>query len=96
MTDNIGGICWLLDPRTLETIHVSPTFETLCGRTLGTLDPMLYRTLIHSDDVDRVLLAVSELQQTTRTWDGQPRSLLDSTAVQHFRIISSTGTVKWM
>jgi two-component system cell cycle sensor histidine kinase/response regulator CckA len=83
MTDNIAGICWLLDPRTLETIHVSPAFETLCGRTFSTLDPILYRTLIHSDDIDRVLLAVSELQPTTHT-------------VQHFRIISSSGVVKWM
>ena len=83
MAENIQQICWLLGPKTLKAIYVSPAFENICGRPLDRLDPTSYRTLIHPADAERVLRALSELELTT-------------SIEQEFRIVCPNGTIKWV
>jgi two-component system, cell cycle sensor histidine kinase and response regulator CckA len=66
MAENIQEIFWLVDPQTLGVVYVSPAFEKICGRAVSSLylDPVSYRTLIHSDDAGRVLDALAELGST--------------------------------
>ena len=52
MAENIQQICWLLGPKTLKAVYVTPAFEDICGRPLDRLDPTSYRTLIHPADAD--------------------------------------------
>jgi PAS domain S-box-containing protein len=85
MAENMQEIFWELDPRTLEAIYVSPAFEKICERPLDSLrlDPTSYRTLIHPDDAERVLRALSEL-------------VAASPMEEEFRIVCPSGAIKWV
>lgn len=85
MAENIQEIFWLLDPKTLEAIYVSPAFEKICERPLDLLrlDPTSYRILIHPDDSERVLRALTELEVTSHM-------------EEEFRIVCPSGAVKWV
>ena len=66
MAENIDEIFWLLDPKSLGAIYVSPAFEHICERTLASLvaNPTSYRDLIHPDDAPHVLEQLARLEQT--------------------------------
>jgi PAS domain S-box-containing protein len=66
MAENIDEIFWLLDPKSLGAVYVSPAFEHICERPVSSLlsDPTSYRDLIHPDDAPRVLEELARLEQT--------------------------------
>jgi PAS domain S-box-containing protein len=84
MAENIDKIFWLLDPKSLGAIYVSPAFEHICQRPLGSLraDPTSYREIIHPEDAPRVLARLA-LLETTNEFHEQ------------FRILCPSGT-KWV
>ena len=66
MAENIDEIFWLLDPKSLGVIYVSPAFEHICERPVASLvtNPTSYRDLIHPDDAPHVLEQLAYLEQT--------------------------------
>jgi PAS domain S-box-containing protein len=83
MTENLGELYWLLEPKTFETIYLSPALENVCGCGSVRVDPQSYRTFIHPDDAERVVRSLSELKLTTHT-------------EQEFRLAVPGGAVKWV
>lgn len=85
MADNIQEIFWMMNPETKEASYASPAFEQICELPLDSLysNPTSYRELIHSDDRQRVLAGLENLQSTNR-FD------------EEFRIVCPSGTVKWL
>ena len=85
MAENIREIFWLLDPKTLRAVYVSPAFEAICERPVSSLvdDPLSYRSLIHPDDAPRILALLAELAKTKRLHE-------------EFRIVCPSGVIKWM
>jgi PAS domain S-box-containing protein len=84
MAENIDEIFWLLDPKSLGAIYVSPAFEHICERPLASLrtDPTSYREIIHPEDAPRVLAQLA-LLETTNEFHEQ------------FRILCPSG-MKWV
>lgn len=84
MAENIDEIFWLLDPKSLGAIYVSPGFEHICERPLASLavDPTSYRDLIHPDDAAHVLEQLARLEQTNEFHE-------------QFRIFCPSG-MKWV
>src|SRR5215469_6214518 len=84
MAENIDEIFWLLDPKTLGAIYVSPAFEHICERPVASLfsDPTSYRGLIHPDDAPQVLGELGRLEQTGEFHE-------------QFRILCPSG-MKWV
>lgn len=66
MAENIDEVFWLLDPKSLGAIYVSPAFEHICERPVSSLlsNPTSYRDLIHPDDAPHVLEQLALLEQT--------------------------------
>ena len=84
MAENIDEIFWLLDPKSLGAIYVSPAFEHICERPLASLiaNPTSYRELIHPDDAPHVLEQLARLEQTNEFHE-------------QFRILCPSG-MKWV
>ena len=84
MAENIDEIFWLLDPKSLGAIYVSPAFEHICERPLASLvaNPTSYRDLIHPDDAVHVLEQLALLEQTNEFHE-------------QFRILCPSG-MKWV
>lgn len=84
MAENIDEIFWLLDPKSLGAIYVSPAFEHICERPVGSLagNPTSYRELIHPDDAPHVLKELARLEQTNEFHE-------------EFRIVCPSG-IKWV
>src|SRR5579859_528724 len=84
MAENIDEIFWLLDPKSLGAIYVSPAFEHICERSPAGLlsNPTCYRDLIHPDDAPHVLKELARLEQTKEFHE-------------EFRILCPSG-VKWV
>ncbi len=84
MAENIDEIFWLLDPKSMGAIYVSPAFEHICERSLGSLraNPTSYRDLIHPEDAPHVLAQLARLEQTNEFHE-------------QFRIVCASG-VKWV
>lgn len=84
MAENIDEIFWLLDPKTLGAMYVSPAFEHICERPLDSLrtNPTSYREIIHPEDVPRVLGQLALLEKTNEFHE-------------QFRILCPSG-MKWV
>ncbi|HKW64051.1 MAG TPA: PAS domain S-box protein [Candidatus Acidoferrum sp.] len=84
MAENIDEIFWLLDPKTLDAIYVSPAFEHICERPVASLlsNPTSYRDLIHPEDAPRVLEQLARLGETNEFHE-------------QFRILCPSG-MKWV
>ena len=85
MAENIEEIFWLLDPKTLGAVYVSPAFEQICERPLASIysNPISYRDLIHPDDAEMVLGKLALLEKTNEF-------------SEQFRIVCPSGAVKWI
>jgi len=85
MADNIKEIFWLLNPKTLETMYVSPAFERICEKSLESIyeNPISYREIIHPGDAERVLAKLELLEQTGEF-------------SEQFRIVCPGNSVKWV
>jgi two-component system cell cycle sensor histidine kinase/response regulator CckA len=82
MTESRQQICWLLDPLTLGAIYLSPVFDEIRGCRLDRLDPKSYQTLIHPDDLGRVVRSLGELESTDLT-------------ERKFRIVCPENASRW-
>lgn len=84
MAENIDEIFWLLDPKTLDAIYVSPAFEHICERPVASLlsNPTSYRDLIHPEDATHVLEQLARLEETNEFHE-------------QFRILCPSG-LKWV
>ncbi len=85
MAENIKEIFWLLNPKTLEVVYVSPAFERICERSLESIraNPVLYREIIHPDDAEHVLAKLERLERTGEF-------------SEQFRIVCPGNCVKWV
>lgn len=85
MANNIEEIFWLLDPKTLKPLYVSPAFERICGRPVESLyaDPASFGEILHPEDAPRVLAKFQSLAHA-------------DTFSDQFRILPSADSVKWM
>lgn len=85
MADNIDEIFWLLDPKTLGAVYISPAFEHICERPLSSIssDPTSYREIIHPEDAPHVLEQLALLEKTHEFHE-------------QFRIVCPKGAVKWI
>ncbi|HYL84667.1 MAG TPA: PAS domain S-box protein [Candidatus Angelobacter sp.] len=85
MADNIDEIFWLLDPKSLGIIYVSPAFEHICERPIASVyaDPTSYREIIHPEDAPHVLAQLALLEKTNEFHE-------------QFRIVCPSGAVKWV
>ncbi|HEY6945531.1 MAG TPA: PAS domain S-box protein [Candidatus Acidoferrum sp.] len=65
MAENIDEIFWLLDPKSLGVMYVSPAFEHICEQPLASLyaRPKSYEEIIHPEDASRVLAQLALLEQ---------------------------------
>jgi len=85
MARNIEEIFWTLDAKNMKVLYVNPAYETITGRSCGSLeeDPKSYKEVIHPEDRVRVLSRLGESVQT-----GQ----LD----EEFRITKPDGAIRWV
>jgi PAS domain S-box-containing protein len=85
MADNIEEIFWLLEPKSLQALYVSPAFETICERSLESVrsNPLSYREILHPEDAPDVLAKLDCLERT-----GQLN--------EQFRILCPGNRVKWV
>lgn len=84
MAENIDEIFWLLDPKTLDAIYVSPAFEHVCEQPVASLlsNPTSYRDLIHPEDAPHVLEQLARLEETNEFHE-------------QFRLLCPSG-MKWV
>ncbi|MEP0886334.1 PAS domain S-box protein, partial [Trichocoleus sp. ST-U3] len=86
LTENIREVFWLLSLNPTEVIYVSPTYESVWGRTCESLykQPMSWLEAVHPDDREQVLAAVER----------RYRSQGDSD--QEYRIVQPDGSIRWI
>lgn len=81
VTDNIEEVFWLKDAEGTRLFYVSPAFETIFGRSTGSLyQSGGWRDAVHPDDRARVIATQEEARRT-----GTPYS-------SHYRIRRPDGT----
>jgi PAS domain S-box-containing protein len=85
MADNIQEVYWMLDAGSKHILSINPAYETLTGRSLGTLrdNPTSYQELFHPEDRVRVLTRLEEACES-----GQ----ID----EEFRIVRPDRAVRWV
>ncbi|HXN49513.1 MAG TPA: PAS domain S-box protein [Bryobacteraceae bacterium] len=87
LTENIREVFWMMSPDAGQIIYVSPTYESVWGRTCDSLyrDPMAWAAAIHPDDRERALAMFArqlkgealESEYRIRTPDGQEKWIRD-------------------
>jgi two-component system cell cycle sensor histidine kinase/response regulator CckA len=84
LAENIEDVFWLSDPDKKRFFYISPTYETVWGRTCASLynDPGEWLAAIHPEDRER--LEKSLPQQLTGGWD------------QGYRIVRPDGSLRWV
>src|SRR5262249_240318 len=85
IAETIQEDVWSVDPAINKMVYVSPAYERVWGRTCDSVykDPKSFLDAIHPDDLQRVLVAVGELE------DGLPFD-------QEYRIVRPDGTIRWV
>lgn len=83
--ENSHAVIWIAHPTTLDNLYVSPSYETVWGRSRQSLldRPDAWLEAIHPDDRDRVQTKLQQQRQGA------------SSAVE-YRIIRPDGTVRWI
>ncbi len=85
MAADIQEIFWMLDADTKQVIYVNQAFESITGRSLGSLrqNAISYQELFHPEDRVRVLTRLEEVIQTGR-FD------------EEFRIVRPDHAIRWL
>jgi PAS domain S-box-containing protein len=85
IAENLNGIVWTIEPRTLELRYTSPAYEKIWERPRGELehDPTAYLKSIHPDDAGRILEKLGCLEAANHLED-------------EYRIICPGGRIKWV
>jgi PAS domain S-box-containing protein len=84
LIENVREVFWVTDVSKSRMIYVSPGYETIWGRTCGSLyaEPRNWLEAIHPDDRERVLEALQK----------QAMGLYDET----YRIVRPDGSIRWI
>jgi len=84
LAENIQEVFWITDPSKSTMLYVSPAYETIWGRTCGSLyqSPHTWLAAIHADDRERVAAALA--RQVRGDYD------------EVYRIIRPDGTTRWI
>lgn len=84
MSNNIGDVVWMIDPREKKLVYVSKSYERIWERSCEFLYKGSHTLLtgVHEDDLSKVTGAL-ELQQ-------------DFNLEVNFRIVTPEGNVKWI
>jgi PAS domain S-box-containing protein len=85
MANTIQEVFWVVDPESKRATYVNPAYETITGRSCGSLieEPSSYEKAIHPDDRAHVLANV-ELAAQNGHFD------------ERFRIVRPDGEVRWV
>lgn len=83
LSENVRDVFWMFDPHTGDVLYVSPSYESLWGRTTASLyaRPESWTDAIHEEDRARTLLALRGVRQ-------------DGSCDVQFRVIQPDGNVR--
>ncbi|HXP62499.1 MAG TPA: PAS domain-containing protein [Dongiaceae bacterium] len=84
VTENIADVFWVTDPWRRQFQHVSPSFETIWGRTCSSLyaSPSEWLEGVHPEDRQRV--SASLLERTRGGYD------------EEYRVVRPDGSLRWV
>lgn len=84
LAESIQEVFWMTDPDKRDMLYISPSYETVWGRTCESLysDPRSFLESIHPDDRERVTSAMA----------GQAAGGYD----EEYRIMRPDGSVRWI
>ena len=84
LINNIKQVVWIIDPRADHILYVSPSFETVWGRSCESLyaDPLSLIKSVHPEDRVKVISA-------------SPDDIRKS-ADQTYRILRPDGSLRWI
>ncbi len=84
LAENIREVFWLRDPRESKILYVSPTYESVFGRTCASLyaAPLSWQEALHPED--RAATIAGFARQTEGNYE------------QEFRIVRPDGSMRWV
>lgn len=85
LVENISGVYWVNDLDTQRTLYISPSYETIWGRTCNELyhDPAAFLKAVHPDDVKQLTDAYTNIAEHK-----QFRI--------EYRIVRPDGDIRWV
>lgn len=85
LAENIEGVFWLVDLRLDELLYVSPSYETLWGRSCASLyaNPHSFLDAVHPEDRERVAATMLSDRANERF-------------TEEFRVLRPDGTIRWV
>jgi PAS domain S-box-containing protein len=86
LAENIPDVFWVASPDFERIIYVSPTYETIWGRSCESLykQPKSWTDSIHPEDRERICDAFNKHIQGKTTF------------TEEYRIIRTGGTIRWI
>jgi PAS domain S-box-containing protein len=86
LAENIDEVFWMSNLQVTEVLYVSPAYERVWGRSCQSLyeQPRSFLDAVHSDDLERVLIDVTEKQSR-----GEPTD-------KKYRVVRPDGSVSWV
>ena len=84
IAENVREVLWVTDPAKSQMLYVSPAYEPVWGRSVGSLleEPLSFVDAIHPEDRQRVAAAFS--RQVLGDYD------------ETYRIVRPDGSVRWI
>ncbi|MGB9979272.1 sensor histidine kinase [Methanobacterium sp.] len=88
ITENIGEVFWIIDPKMSQIIYISPAYEKIWGRTCQSLydNPKSWIDSIHPEDRDRAIKII---------W-GQSDKIDEVSEGFEYRVIKPDGKIVWI
>ncbi len=85
LAENVGGVVWLTNWDAREVLYISPTYETIYGRSCQSLydDATSWSKAVHPDDRDRVVASFANEAE---------RGRFD----EEYRVVRPDGSVRWI
>jgi PAS domain S-box-containing protein len=85
IAENLNGIVWRIQPKTLKLRYASPAYEKIWERSPAEIeiDPTAYLKSIHPDDAGRILEKLDRLETANHIED-------------EYRIVCPGGRIKWV
>jgi PAS domain S-box-containing protein len=86
ITETVEDVFWMATPGIDEILHISPTYETLWGRSCRSLreSPRSFLDAIHADDRPGVERTLLEHARLGKRWDLE------------YRIRHPSGAIRWI